>query len=576
MKKFENVEVAWLLDEIANLLVIKGEDNFKIRAYQRAARTIENLPQNVAELFNEKKLSAIPGVGKNIGAKLEELFNTGKIEYLDNLRAEVPRGVTEMTMIPGVGPKMALTLFNKLGIKSIAELEQAARDRKIRTVPGLGNKTELNILRGIELMKSGGGRTTLGVAWAVAEGFIGFFRNLPGVVQVEAGGSTRRMKEAIGDIDIVVSSESPDAVTDLFVKHPQVKEVLAQGDTKTSVLLKFGVQVDLRVVKPDEFWSAWHHFTGSKEHNVRLRERSHKYGVKINEYGLFDTETGKRLPVDNEADIYQALGLKYIPPELREDRGEIEAAEKNEVPKLVELSDIMGDLHLHSNWSDGVNTIEQIAAQAETLKYQYVAISDHSKSLAIARGLPTEKVLEQNRYIDDINNQGLAVKVLKGIEADILSNGALDYPDEVLAEKDVVVASIHSGFRQDREKITDRIVSAIKNEHVDIIAHPTGRLVGRRDPYDVDLERVFEAAAKYGTVLEINASPDRLDLNDVNVRRAKEMGLKIAINTDAHEVQRMLEMRFGVGTARRGWLTADDVINTMSYSELKEFLGRKR
>ncbi|GAB4258077.1 DNA polymerase/3'-5' exonuclease PolX [Thermincola ferriacetica] len=575
MKKFGNIEVAWVLDEIAALLEIKGEDIFKIRAYQRAARAIENLDVDITDLFRQKKLNGISGVGKNIAAKLEELLSTGRLIYLEKLRGEIPPGLVEMMNVPGVGPKMARTFYEKLGISSLKELEDAARGKKIRSLPGMGSKTELNILRGIEMLKSGGrGRITLGLAWTVADSLLNFLRSLPWVVDAETAGSTRRMKEAIGDIDIVVGTEEPEKVAEVFIKHPQVKEVLAHGSTKISVLLKFGVQVDLRLVRPDEFWTALHHFTGSKEHNVRLRERAHKIGIKINEYGLFKIDSDERIPVSGEEDIYTALGLAYIPPELREDRGEVFAAEEGRLPQVIGYDDMKGDLHLHSNWSDGVNSIEQIVEQAKKMGYEYIAITDHSRSLGIARGLSTERLTEQQEVINALQKEE-AIHILTGVEADILANGDMDYPDEILAEKDIVIGSIHSGFRQDKEKITERIISAIKNEHVDIIAHPTGRLIGRRDPYEVDMDRIFEMAAKYNTVLEINSSPDRLDLNDLYVRQAKEMGIKIAINTDAHEIIRMHEIRYGIGTARRGWLEKEDVINTWDYDKLRRFLKNR-
>lgn len=573
MRYFQNIEVAWVLDEIANLLEIKGEQYYKIRAYRRAAKVIENMSDDINELYKEKRLSEVSGVGKNIAAKLEELLSTGRVTYLEKLKKEIPAGVVEIMSIPGLGPKMAKNLSAKLGIETLEQLEEAARGKKIRSLPGMGSKTEMNILRGIEMLKSGGGHATLGIAWAVADSFVAFLESLPVVGKVAVGGSTRRMKEYIRDLDIVVSTENPAKVAEVFVKHPQVKEVLAQGDTKVSVLLRFGIQVDIRVVAPDEFVTALHHFTGSKEHNVRLRERSRKYGIKINEYGLFREETGERIGVTSEEDIYSRLELPYIPPELREDQGEFRAAEEHRLPKLIGYNDIKGDLHLHSDWSDGVNSIEEIVKQAEKLGYEYVAITDHSKSLGIARGLSVERLAEQDKAIKSFLEQGGPVKILRGIEADILSNGDMDYPDEILAQKDIVIGSIHSRFRQDKEKLTSRIISAIKNEHVDIIAHPTGRLIGRRDPYDIDIERVFEAAVKYNKVLEINSSPDRLDLKDTYVRRAKEMGIKIAINTDAHEIQRMHEIKFGVGTARRGWLERADVINAMSYDELMDYLG---
>lgn len=574
MKRIENIEVAWIMSEIADLLQLKGENVYKVRAYSKAAKTIANLTTDLAVLVDEKRLEQVPGIGKAIAGKIEELLNTGQISYYNKLKKATPSGLLEMLHIPGVGAKMAQDLYKRLGIATIAELEEAARQKRIRTLPGMGPKTELNILRGIDMLRNGVERTTLGIADAISTSFISFLTALNGVRYAGVAGSTRRMKDTIGDIDIVVGADEPEKVLDIFVRHPYVKNVIAHGDTKASVVTMMGVQADLMVVAPEQYWSALHHFTGSKEHNVRLREIAHKKGLKINEYGVFTRDGDDLLPIKNESDIYEHLGLPYIPPEIREDMGEIEAAENGELPQLLETTDIKGDLHLHSNWSDGVSTIEQIVEKARELGYSYVAVTDHSKSLGIARGLSVERLLEQSEYIRNLNESMKDIEVLSGIEADILGNGDLDYPDEILAEKDIVVASIHSGFKQDRDKITGRIISAIKNEHVDIVAHPTGRLVARRDPYDVDIEAVLEAAARFGTALEINASPDRLDLNDIYVRKAAEMGIKICINTDAHDIARMDEMKYGVGTARRGWLEKDDVLNTLDHAELLRILKK--
>jgi len=575
MRRIENIEVAWIMSEIADLLELKGETVFKIRAYRKAAKAIANLATDLAVLLVEKQLETVPGIGKAIAAKIEELLKTGTINYYENLKSEVPFGLLEIITIPGVGPKMAQELYQKLKISSVDELEAAAKGRKIRELPGMGGKTEMNILRGIEMLRSGVGRTTLGIADALAEAFVGFLRVLPGVEYAGAAGSTRRMQESIGDIDLVVGATETEKVIDIFVRHPQVKRVLNQGDTKASIVTLMGVQIDLMVVSPEQYWSALHHFTGSKEHNVRLRELAHKKGLKINEYGVFSRDDDSSLPVSGEADIYAHLGLPYIVPELREDLGEIEAAQEGKLPELLELADIKGDLHIHSDWSDGVNTIEQIAGKAAEIGYEYIAITDHSKSLGIARGLSVERLTMQNEYIREMNERTTGLEIMSGIEVDILANGDLDYPDEILAEKDVVIASVHSGFRQEEAKLTGRVISAMKNEHVDIIAHTTGRLIGRRDAYAINMEAVFEAAVKYGTALEINSSPDRLDLNDKYVRKAAEMGIKICINTDAHDIARMDEMRYGTAMARRGWLSREDVVNTMEKDRLRRFLAQR-
>lgn len=573
MAQIENLKAAWVLESIAHLLELKGENVFKIRAYHRAARAVVNMTEDLADVMARGELDRIPGVGEHIAKKLRELLTTGQLAYYEGLKVEIPAGLVEITNIPGIGAKMAQQLYQKLGISSVDELEAAARARKIRELPGLGSKTELNILRGIDMLRTKGGRTIISIADSVAQGFLGFIRSLPGVHHAEVAGSTRRMKDTIGDIDVVAAAEDPAAVIEIFVHHPQVSTILAQGDTKASIITIIGLQVDLIVVQHDQFWSALHHFTGSKEHNVRLRELARHKGLKINEYGVFRVADNERLPVTGEADIYRHLGLAYMPPELREDTGEIEAARDNTIPDLVSQAHIKGDLHIHSDWSDGVNTIEQIVGRAVEIGYEYIAVTDHSKSLAVAKGLSVERLQKQDAMIDRINTENKNITVLKGIEADILANGDLDYPDEILAAKDIVIASVHSGFRQESEKITGRIISAIKNEHVDILAHPTGRLIGRRDPYAVDMDRVLEAAVKYNTVLEINSSPDRLDINDHYARKAKEFGIKIAVNTDAHEIRRMDEMKYGVGTARRGWLTPGDIVNTLPPADLKKFLA---
>lgn len=574
MRRIENVEVAWIMGEIADLLELKGESVFKIRAYRKAAKVIANLATDLGVLTAEKKLESVPGIGKAIAGKIEELLGTGTIKYYEELKAGIPFGLLEIITISGIGSKMAQDLYHRLGISTVDELEAAARGRKIRELPGMGSKTELNILRGIDMLRSGAGRTTLSIADALAGAFTGFLRSLPGVVYAGVAGSTRRMKESIGDIDLVVGSTDPARVIDVFVRHPQVKKILSQGDTKTSVVTAMGVQIDLMVVEPQYYWSTLHHFTGSREHNVRLRELARRKGLKINEYGIYDNEGDQTLPVADEADIYSHLGLPYIPPELREDLGEIEAAEQGTLPSLLTLQDIRGDLHIHSNWSDGVSTIEQIVGKALEIGYQYVAVSDHSKSLAIARGLSEERLAEQAEYIRKLNRQIDEIEILAGIEADILADGEVDYPDDILAQRDVVVASVHSGFRQDEAKLTGRVISAMKNKYVDIIAHPTGRIIGRRDPYAIDMDAVFEAAAKYGTALEINSSPDRLDLNDKYVRKAGELGIKICINTDAHDIARMDEMKYGVAVARRGWLEKENVLNTMDRDSLLSYLHK--
>ncbi|MFZ5778373.1 MAG: DNA polymerase/3'-5' exonuclease PolX [Bacillota bacterium] len=572
--------MSWIFEEIADLLEIKGEEAFKARTYRRAANTIAHLPVDLSEVRQAGQLAELPGIGKSLAAKLEELLDTGRLVYLERLRDEVPESLRDLMAIPGVGRRTASLLFKELHVRSIEEVEAAARAHRIRQLPRLGVKTEQRILHGLQRLRSRTSRTNLGLALPVAEGLTDLVRRFPGVNRAEYAGSARRGEETVGDLDIVASAGDPEPVMEAFCALPFVREVLAKGPTRSSILTQLGLQVDLRVVAKDEFVTAWHHFTGSKEHNVRLRGLARDLGLKINEYGVFRQESGgaeeERLGVVDETDIYAALGLSYIPPELRQDTGEVEAAAVGTIPDLIELAGIKGDLHCHSDWSDGVNTIEQMARAARERGYEYLAIADHSQALAMAGGLTPEKLGNQGEVIRRLNARWDDFRLLRAIEVDILGDGRMDLPDEVLADLDYVTASIHSGFRQDRERLTSRIEAAMRSPHVDAISHPTGRLIGRRDSYEVDIDRIIRQAARTGTALEVNASPDRLDLKDQHVRQAIASGVKIVINTDAHEASRLAEMRFGVLTARRGWATAADVINTKGGSELMDWLSRPK
>lgn len=569
----KNLETSWALHEIADLIELRGEDSFKANAYRRAARALETLDDDVERLYEEGRLLEISGVGKSIAEKIAEIITRGTCQYLEDLRRAVPPGLKDLMQVPGVGAKTASVIYRHLGIDNLGELETAAREKRLRTVPGLGPKKEMSILHGLETMQQRGGRTIAGLARPLAESLVGLLSQVPGVTDVSIAGSLRRWKETVGDIDIVAAAEDSEVVMDVFVRLPWVREVVARGETKTSVLVNTGRQVDLRVVRPDQFVTALHHFTGSKEHNVRLRGRAKDLGLKINEYGVFKEGEETPIPVAGERDIYASLGLHYIPPELREDAGEVEAAEVGKLPTLLEPEDIRGDLHCHTRWSDGVGSIAEMAAKARSLGYEYLAITDHSRSLVIANGLSPERLAEQAKEIGQVESE-VGIRILRGIEVDILKDGSLDLPESSLADLDVVTASIHTGFRQDGVTLTERVISAMKSPHVDIIGHPTGRLLGRRDPHPVDLERIYDMAARTGTALELNASPDRLDLNDHQVRRAREYGVKIAINTDAHAPDTMEDMRYGVGQARRGWLEAKDVINTSPWDELRRRLKR--
>ncbi|NPV29649.1 MAG: DNA polymerase/3'-5' exonuclease PolX [Firmicutes bacterium] len=568
-----NWEIGQVFDEIADLLEILGENPFKARAYRRAARVLENTYLDVERLVKEDRLEELPGIGSALAAKIKELVETGELRYYKDLKQKVPPGLREMLQIPGVGAKTVQMLYQHLRLASLEELEAAARARRLRELPGIGKKTEEAILRGIESMRERQKRYPLHIATAVAREIKKYLEKQVMVEKVEVAGSYRRGKETVGDLDFVVAADHPSLVVKKFVEAPWVQEVVAEGEMKTTVLTRWGIQADLLAVKPPLFISALQHFTGSPAHNISLRERAREQGWKISEYGIF--QGGKPCHPESEEDFYKLLGMSYIPPELREDQGEIEAAQLDKLPRLVEKTDIKGDLHVHSDWSDGVNTLEELALAARARGYQYLAITDHSKSLGVTHGLTEEKLLQQRDAISRLNQELKGFRLLAGIEVDILSNAKLDFDDKILAEMDLVVASIHSGFKQDRESLTERIIAALKNEHVDILGHPTGRLLGRRDPYPLDITRVLEAAAKTGTALEINASPDRLDLKDVYIREGKELGVLFAVNTDAHEISYLDDMQYGVLTARRGWAEAKDIINTFSYQKLKRWLKKR-
>ncbi len=561
-----NREVAEILRQIADMLEIKGEVIYKAMAYRRAADNILNLGRDINEVWREGKLREIPGVGKSLAEKLDELLRTGRLEYYEQLKEEIPPGVVAMLAIPEVGPKTAKLLFEKLGLTSVAEVERAAREGKLRTLPGLGEKSERKILAGIEALHRRSERIPLGTAWPVAQEILAALRQVRGVVQAEAAGSLRRMRATVGDIDLLVASADPEPVMDRFVSLPLVAEVSLRGPTKCTVILQNGLQVDLRVLPPERYGSLLQYFTGSKDHNVALRELALKQGLSLSEYGF--KRDGEEILCPREEDVYHTLGLEWIPPELRENRGEIEAAGRGQLPKLVELGDIQGDLHVHTNWSDGAASLEEMARAARARGYRYLVISDHTKSLGVARGLTPERLRQQRAEIERLNATFSDFRVLQGAEVEIKADGSLDFPDEVLAELDVVIASVHSGLRQERERITARLISAMRNPHVDIIGHPSGRILGQREASAVDMDELLRVAAETGTCLEVNAQPVRLDLDDVHIRRAIEMGVKLAINTDAHGVGGLEVMRYGVATARRGWAEAKDVINTRPLEEL--------
>jgi len=575
----DNAQIAQRLGEIALILEIKGESVFKIRAYQRASEAISSLAQTLDQVRGEKGgLRALPGVGAAIALKIEEMLDTGDLAYYRDLLDEVPSTVLDMLRIPGVGPKKVKVFMERQGIVSVDQLEEAAREGRLRRLPGMGEKTEQDILRGILRLREYGKRTDLGLAWEIAGNIMGQLREGVSVRAIEAAGSLRRMKETIGDIDILVTSEDPDAVMERFVNLQLVSEVIAKGPTKSTIRTSAGIQADLRVVPPESFGAAMQYFTGSKRHNVKLRDFAVRKKLKLNEYGVFQVEgeSEKRLGGRTEEEMYETVGLPLIAPELREDQGEIEAAREGRLPELVRLEDIAGDLHVHTNWSDGHNSIGEMVRAAKDAGYEYIALTDHSPSQTVANGLKIDRLRQRREEIEAVRKAVPGIAVLEGTEVDIKRDGSLDYPDEVLAELDFVVASVHSGWRMDRDAMTDRILKAMENPWVDFIGHPTRRLIGQREPYEVDIDAVLEGAARLGVAMEISSDPNRLDLRDTHARRAKELGVKLMIVTDAHWATQFSLIRFGVAQARRGWIEARDVMNCRSFSELRNELRRSR
>ncbi|BCV22005.1 PHP domain-containing protein [Moorella sp. Hama-1] len=661
-----NLELAWALTEMGDLLELKGEEPFKVRAYHRAARSLENLAEEASDLYARGALEEIPGVGKNLAKKLAELLTTGHSTFLDNLRQEMPPDLLAMLAIPGLGSRTIRQIHQGLGISTLVELEKAAREKRIRTLPGLGSKTELAILRGLEMLQEVKDQVPLGVARPLALLFQKQLLALPGVIAAAIAGSVRRGKEMVGDIDLVAAVQPGHQVAEVMARHPQVKEVLAQEPDRLALQANLGVKIEIIMVAPAAFPATLFYATGSRAHRCALLRQAAARGLAAADLGLTTSrwlaeeeellsgsgrtagdarllvrqngapETNdKPLPGTGgseendagadtaghetavspagpalgahpeasspaavtgptvtttvspgsmtagageqvEAAFYQRLGLPYIVPELREDRGEIEAALRGELPDIVTLAAIRGDLHMHSRYSDGVATIAAMAAAAKERGYRYIAITDHSRSLVVARGLSLEELKAQRQEIDRLNEELEGITILAGVEVDILADGRLDYEDEVLKEFDLVIASIHSGFRQEGEQIMARLEAALRHPYVDILGHPTGRMLGRRRPYAVDINRVIELAAATGTILEINASPERLDLNDESARLAKEHGVPIAINTDAHDPHRLADMEYGVLTARRGWLEPGDVVNTWELDQLLARLKRNR
>jgi DNA polymerase (family 10) len=565
-----NAEIADLLHEFADLMDLKG-DVFKRNAYRRAAQNVLELDGDITSYYREGRLESIPGVGESIAKKIAEVLETGRSPELEDLQAQYPPGLIELTQVPDLGPKKALRLYRELGIQDLAGLKQAALEHRIRRLEGFGERSEKKILQGIELVERNSGRMLLGDALPIGLAVESYLRQ-NGIEHVSVAGSLRRRKETIGDIDIVVGSDLPLEAMRLFASYPRRDAVILQGPTRSSIRLEDGTQVDLRVVPISDYGATLLYFTGSKEHTVELRRMAIQMGYKLNEYGLFRKDDGS-VVAREEKDIYRALGLDLVPPELREMRGEIEAAKDGRLPDLLRSEDVRGDLHVHTVMSDGHATMRQLAQEAKRLGYEYLGLTDHSPSLRIAHGLSTEDLLDSVEEARQVSEEE-GIVVLRGSEVDILEDGSLDYPREVLSQLDFVIASVHSLFHMPEEEMTERVLRAISDPEVNILGHPTGRLLGRREAYKIDLERVMEHAHRQGVALELNGYPYRLDLNDLNCRRAKERGVKLSIGTDAHALEDLNHMSLAVGTARRGWLEKQDVINTLSLAQIRRFFER--
>ncbi|WP_106176551.1 DNA polymerase/3'-5' exonuclease PolX [Prauserella shujinwangii] len=569
-----NDEVEALLQEYADLLSITGGDAFKVRAYERAARAVGGHHEDVSTL-DAKRLRAVPGVGRSIADKVAEYFRTGTIRSLEEVRARIPAGVRELMAIPTLGPRKAALLYHDLGISSVEELVDAIHEERLRDLKGFGPKTEENILHGVALLRQAGGRVPLDDAWELAAEIVAELSGVSGCLRCVHAGSLRRFRETIGDLDILAAADDSAPLMDAFTRLPLVAEVIARGAKKTSVRTTKGFQVDLRVVPVQAWGAALQYFTGSKEHNVRIRERAVHAGLKLSEYGLFDAESGELVVSETEEEVYARLGLPWIPPPLREDRGEVEAALRGELPELVTEEDIRGDLHTHTDLTDGVSTLEDMVGAAAGRGHEYFAVTDHAPNLPMVR-MSDEKMLAQRERLRAVAGEYPALTLLHGTELNIDPEGEVDWPEDFLATFDVCVASIHSHFTLSGKDTTRRLLRACENPCVNIIGHPTTRLLGRRDAIDADLGEVFRACARTGTALEINSAPDRLDLRDEDILHARRYGVKFAINTDAHSVRSLDVLRYGVGTAQRGWLTADEVINTWPLGRLREFLRKGR
>lgn len=569
-----NTDIARIFNKVADLLEIEGENPFKIRAYRNAAMTIENLPHN-ASMMVEKKgdLTELPGIGRDLADKIKNIVRTGELELLTELENKFPPGLSKLMDVPGLGPKKVKKLYDTLNVQNLDDLAKAADGHKIRTLDSFSVKTEEHIAQEVKKIVKEYNRIKLSVADQYAQPLIEYLKKDKNIKKIEIAGSYRRRQETIGDIDILVTCDNNWGIMDSFVKYDGVEEILSKGETRSSVILKSEIQVDIRVMSEKSYGAALLYFTGSKPHNIAIRKIAKQKGWKVNEYGLFEGE--KFIAGVSEDEMYKKLGLSYIPPELRENRGEVEAARKNKLPKLIELKDIKGDLHTHTNATDGHNSLTEMVEAAQKKGYQYIANTEHSKHVSIARGLDAKAMTEQIKEIDKINSKLKNFRVLKGAEMDILEDGTLDLPDSILKELDLVVCSVHYKFNLPRQSQTERVLRAMDNKYFNIFAHPTGRLINERSPYDIDMEQVMKKAKEVGCILELNSHPSRLDLNDIHCKMAKDMGIKIAISTDSHSTGGYDTMSYGIGQARRGWIEADDVINTRNVDELKKLLKRK-
>jgi len=572
-----NSEIAEIFNEYADLLEIKGANQYRVRAYRTAARNISNLSRSAAEMVSKKEdISKLPGLGKDLAAKVADIVNNGKLSQLEELKKEIPAELIDIAGLAGLGPKRTGALYQEMGITTIEQLEEAAKKQKVREIPGFAAKTEQKILEEIGRKGEAAGgkkRYKLPVVEDLAQDLLDYLKKINGVKRVEAAGSYRRRKETVGDLDILVAHKKKTDVMKKFVEYEDVERVISKGDTRSTVVLRFGVQVDLRAIAEESYGAALHYFTGSQAHNIAIRKMGVKQGLKISEYGVFRDE--KRIAGKTEEEVYSEVDLPYIEPELRENNGEIEAAKKGKLPELVTLEDIRGDLHAHTKATDGRSKLEEMAKAAKEKGYEYLAITEHSKHVTVAKGFDAKRLAEQLEEIDRLNEELDGIVLLKGIEVDILEDGSLDLPDDILKKLDLVVCAVHYKFNLPANKQTERIIKGIDNPYFTILAHPTGRMIGEREPYQLDMERLMKSAKETGSVLELNAQPDRLDLTEVYAKMAKEKGIMIAISTDAHSVNELDFMRFGVYQARRGWLESDDVLNTRGWKDLKKLLRKK-